>query len=278
MKSLKLKGSVAVLTGGAGGIGAQLAFELASRGVDLAIIDRNESGLNDTQLGVSRHGVKVTAHVADISNPEDISEVVSTIERAHGKVNVLVNNAGITTIGSFQETSEQQFERVMAVNFYGPVALTRSLLPIMMRQEARQIVNVSSIFGCVGVGNQTSYCSSKFALRGFSEALRFELEQSNIGVSVVHPGGVRTNIANSAQLASGSNWTEGDPREQANRLLKLDPANAAQIIVDGIEKRKKRIVVGNDAKVLSALQRLFPESHQSILAVLSRRRGAGLLS
>ncbi|MEM8773552.1 MAG: SDR family oxidoreductase [Pseudomonadota bacterium] len=272
MKPFQLEGSVAVLTGGAGGIGAQLAIQLASRGVDLAVIDLDGGGLKNTQKEAERYGTKTTTYVADITNSEDITRIVSMIERDYGKVNILINNAGITTMGSFQETSKQQFDRVMAVNFSGPVALTRSLLPIMMRQSKGQIVNVSSILGCVGVANQTAYCASKFALRGLSDALRLELEGNDIGVSVVYPGGVRTNIANSATIATRSNWPDDDPRAQANKLLKLDPARAAKIIVSGIEKRKRRIVVGSDAKFLSSMQRLFPESHQSILATLTKRR------
>lgn len=270
--TFELKNSVAVLTGAASGIGAQLALALADKGVSLALVDINETGLQKTLSDVEKAGVFASAHIADTGDIEAVETLKASVCSAHPRVNLLINNAGVTTLGSFIETECDEFDRIMAINFSGPVAITRAFLPLLMETPQAQIVNISSLFGLIGVGSQSAYCASKFALRGFSEALRMELYDSPVGVTVVHPGGVRTNIAKSATIPKHARENNNDRRDYADSFLKLEASKAAAILVRAIEKRKQRVVIGNDAKALSAIQRLFPASYQKLLIASQKRR------
>lgn len=263
--SFEFEDSICVLTGAASGIGSRLALALAHKGVSLALVDTNEAGLENIRSDVERIGVSATSHIVDIGDVDAAVRLAMSVEQAHRRVNLLINNAGITAIGSFQDTQTEDFNRVMKVNFSGPVAITRAFLPLLLQEKQAQIVNVSSVFGLIGVGSQTAYCASKFALRGFSEALRLELKETNVGVTVVHPGGVRTNIAKSAKVSTNFNVGQLNARDHAETFLKLDPSEAARIVMKGISSRRQRVVVGNDARFISFLQRLFPASYQRLL-------------
>ncbi|CAN5481188.1 hypothetical protein BH24GEM3_BH24GEM3_04070 [soil metagenome] len=184
---------------------------------------------------------------------------------AHGRVTILLNNAGVSLVGRFEEVTMEEFRWLLEINFFAVVALTNAFLPILLRQEQAQIVNVSSLFGIIAPAEQTAYSASKFAVRGFSEALRHELEGSSVGVTVVHPGGVRTAIATSARVAAAA-----DPEEAAasaakftRRALRLSPEKAAATLVRAIERRRKRVLIGTDARVLDLLQRAAPARYWS---------------
>jgi short-subunit dehydrogenase len=263
-----LRDRVVVVTGAASGIGAALAANLASKGAFLALIDRDHLGLETVTEKARRKGCQICNYVADLSDPAAIQQLPQAIHADLGPASVLINNAGVTLTGAFEHATAEQFDSVMAINFHAPVAMVRAFLPQLRMSRSAQIVNLSSLFGIIGVPGQVAYCASKFALRGFSEALRAELLTTDIGVSVVHPGGIRTNILASADIGTGM-----DPLDAAaskaggQRFLRMDPQKAAARIVKGIERRENRILVGADARLLELLQRLLPASYGRLLSL-----------
>jgi short-subunit dehydrogenase len=263
-KPLALRGGVAVITGAASGIGAALALNLARRGMHLALADLNASGLEAIAAQARALGVTASTHVLDVADHAAVAALPAAVLERHGRASVLVNNAGVAVGGMFEHVSAEDFDWLMNINFGATVRLTRAFLPLLAREPAAQLVNVSSIFGIVAPPGQTAYAASKFAVRGFSESLRHELEASGspVGVTVVHPGGVRTSIAENARVPNGLSAAEIE-RERINfgRLLTLAPANAAEVIAVGIERRAPRVLVGNDAKGAALVQRLFPVTY-----------------
>ena len=274
-KPWTLQGGVAVITGAASGIGAALAVNLAKRGMALALVDLNAAGLEATATQARAAGVKVSTHVLDVSDCAGAAALPAAVLEQHGRVTVLVNNAGVALGGLFEQVSEEDFDWLMSINFGATVRLTRAFLPVLAREPAAQLANVSSIFGIIAPPGQSAYAASKFAVRGFSESLRHELEMSNspVGVTLVHPGGVRTSISENARLSKSLNEAEVK-REQANwrSLLSLAPEKAAEIIATAIARRDARVLVGNDAKGAALVQRLFPVSYwKHVARDLARR-------
>ena len=264
IKPWTMRGGVAVVTGAARGIGAALAASLARRGMDLALVDLNADGLAWTAAAARALGAKVSTHLLDVADTAGTAALPDAVLAGHGRVTLLVNNAGVALGGLFEQVAAEDFDWLMSINFGATVRLTRAFLPLLARAPAAQIVNVSSIFGIIAPPGQTAYAASKFAVRGFSESLRHELEMTNspVGVTIVHPGGVRTSIADNARLSK--RLDPGDvARERANwrGLLALSPEDAAECIARGIERRAPRVIVGNDAKGAAWLQRLFPVSY-----------------
>jgi short-subunit dehydrogenase len=183
----------------------------------------------------------------------------------------LFNNAGVALGGTFDQVSEHDFDWVMEINFFAVVRMTRAFMPLMKAAEDARLVYLSSLFGLIAPPGQTAYSASKFAVRGFANALRHELAGTNIGVTVVHPGGVATNIAENARRAEAITPEEAEAqRERARRMLTLPPSRAAEIIVDGVARRKARVLVGNDAKLLALIERLAPVSYAKFLQLLVR--------
>jgi len=264
LKSWTLRGGVTVLTGAASGIGAALAVDLARRGAHLALVDLNAAGLEATAAQARAAGVTVSTHPMDVADHAAVAALPAAVLERHGRVTVLVNNAGVALGGMFGQVAAEDFDWLMEINFGATVRLTRAFLPALAREDAAQLVNVSSIFGIIAPPGQTAYAASKFAVRGFSESLRHELQTSGspVGVTLVHPGGVRTAISENARLARGLDAAQV-ARERANwrSLLALDPARAAEIIAAGIERRAPRVLVGNDAKGAALVQRLFPVTY-----------------
>lgn len=261
-------GGVAAITGAGSGIGAALAAELARRGMHLALADRDPGGLEATAAAARACGATVTTHAFDVTDRAACEAWPAAVLAAHGRVNVLVNNAGVALGGTFQQVAAADFEWLMDVNFHAPVRLTRGFLPLLARERAAQVVNVSSIFGIVAPPGHAAYCASKFALRGFSESLRHELEaaRSPVGVTVVHPGGVRTAIASSARIPTGLTPEELARHEKAwKAVLKLPPTDAARTIADAIARRVPRVLVGRDAKQAALVQRLSPVRYWSLI-------------
>ena len=264
IKPWTLRGGVAVITGAASGIGAALAASLARRGMALALVDLNADGLARTAATARALDAKVSTHLLDVADAAGTTALPDAVLAEHGRVTLLVNNAGVALGGLFEQVAAEDFDWLMSINFGATVRLTRAFLPLLAREAAAQLVNVSSIFGIIAPPGQAAYAASKFAVRGFSESLRHELEMTNspVGVTIVHPGGVRTSIADNARLSK--RLDPGDvARERANwrGLLALSPEDAAECIARGIERRAPRVIVGNDAKGAAWLQRLFPVSY-----------------
>lgn len=264
-----LRDGVAVITGAASGIGAALAGVLAGRGMCLALVDRDAAGLAQSLQRVRAQGVRVSGHVLDLTDRAASAALPAAVLAAHGRVSVLVNNAGAALGGRFEQVDAADFDGLMDLNFGAIVRLTRAFLPLLAREPAAQIVNLSSIFGIVAPPGQTAYCASKFAVRGFSESLRHELEavRSTVGLTLVHPGGVRTAIADNARVPAGADPAETARAKAAARaLLQLPPEVAAERIARGLERREPRVLVGDDARRLALLQRLFPVGYWRLAA------------
>lgn len=260
-----LKGGVAVVTGAASGIGAALAGVLAARGCNVALADVNAAGLRDVAAQARSRGVEVSEHRLDVADREAVAAFPEAVLAAHSRVSVLVNNAGVSLGGTFEQVSAEDFDWLLSINFDGVVRMTRAFLPVLRREPAAQLVNVSSVFGIIAPPGQTAYAASKFAVRGFSEALRHELEGSSVGVTVVHPGGVRTAIATSARRGGMSDAEVQVQAEIWAKFLRLDPAIAAERIARGIERREQRVLIGSDARRIALVQRLFPIGYWRVL-------------
>jgi short-subunit dehydrogenase len=264
-------GSAAAVTGAASGIGRALALELAARGCDLALADRDEAGLQAAAAEIGRAGSqKVTAHRVDVGEPQQIADFAEAATLAHPGLNIVVNNAGVALLGQFNEIDQAQMDWLMNINFWGVVHATRAFLPHLAGQREAHIVNLSSIFGIIAPPGQTAYAAAKFAVRGFSESLRHELQMaaSPVRLSVVHPGGVATNIVRNSRAGSGvtDNARRAQTIERFDAVARTTPAAAALRIVTGIEKNQPRILIGNDARFMDLLQRFRPGSYWAVLA------------
>jgi NAD(P)-dependent dehydrogenase (short-subunit alcohol dehydrogenase family) len=263
---MQLRGRTAVITGAGSGIGRALAQSLTQRGCHVALADMNAHTLAET-VALLPTGVRVSQHVFDVSHRDVVAAFPAAVVDAHGGVDVLINNAGVALGGTFEMVSEEDFDWLFDINFHGVVRMTRAFLPLLRARPQAQLVNISSIFGIVAPAEQVAYAASKFAVRGFSEALRHELEGSSVGVTVVHPGGIRTNISDSARAPEGIEAAEVQRRREAFRkFLRMPPEQAGEIIVQGIERRRKRVLVGSDAAGLSLLSRVAPVSYWSLMA------------
>lgn len=281
MISYTFTGGVAVLTGAASGIGLALAGELARRGSHLALVDRDADGLARIAADLKRQypQLHITTHPFDLGQTDAIPELAEDVFRQQRRVTLLINNAGVALGGRFDEVSLEEFEWVQSINFRAVVAMCKAFLPALKAELHPHIVNVSSLYGLAAPEGQSAYCASKFAVRGFSEVLRHELAPQGIGVTVVHPGGVRTNIANSARVGQGvrASTQEAEAQRVAmNRVLRLDPEKAALIILKAIERRSPRVLVGSDAKFIDLLVRIRPATYWTLLRELTpgRRRTA----
>lgn len=268
--TLTLRNGTAVVTGAASGIGRATALALAARGCHLALADRDAAGLASAAQEAEALGVRVTHHVLDVADAAAVAALPDTVLAAHGGVRVLLNAAGTSLLGRFDEVTLEEFRWLLEINFFGTVAMTKAFLPLLMRQERAQIANISSIFGVIAPAEQTAYVASKFAVRGFSESLRHELEGSPVGVTVVHPGGVRTPIALTARIPAALDREVALARAAhfTRRALRMPAEQAAEAIVAAVERRKKRLLIGGDARAAELLQRASPAHYW----ILMRRR------
>lgn len=265
------KNSIAVVTGAASGIGRALAVRFAREKIaGIAISDVNEQGLSETAEMVAKLGVDCSSHIVDVSNREHMRQCVYEVVKKHGRVTHLINNAGVALIGNVEEVSIEDIEWLMGINFWGTVYGVKFFLPVLREQEQAHIVNVSSIFGVIAPPGNAAYCASKFAVRGFTEALRHELEGSNIAVSCVHPGGIKTNIGEASRV--GKRSSEAEKRRAAQFLAKASRTTAdeaAETIIKGIRSRNPRILIGADARLIDKIQRLFPKKYFSVMDKMS---------
>jgi short-subunit dehydrogenase len=265
-----IRGAAAV-TGAASGIGRALALQLAARGCDLALADRDEAGLQAVAAEIAKsHPRKVSVHRVDVGEPGEIAAFAEAAIAAHPGLNIVINNAGVALLGQFGEIDQAQMDWLMNINFWGVVHMTRAFLPHLSRQPEAHIVNLSSLFGIIAPPGQTAYAAAKFAVRGFSESLRHELQMANspVKLSVVHPGGVATNIVRNSRTGSGmaDNARRAQSIERFDAVARTTPAAAALRIIAGIEKNQPRILIGNDARMMDLLQRLRPGTYWAVLA------------
>ncbi|HEX3100652.1 MAG TPA: SDR family oxidoreductase [Pyrinomonadaceae bacterium] len=263
--------SIAVITGAASGIGRALALRLAEEKIaGIAISDVNEEGLTETAAMVERLGVPVSFHITDVSDLKQVQQLADDVIARHGRVTHLINNAGVGVMGTFEQLSIEDFEWLMGINFWGVIYGCKVFLPILKEQPVAHIVNISSVFGLIAPEEQTAYCSSKFAVRGFTESLRHEMEGSNVAVSCVHPGGISTDIARNSRLGKDTpeEWKEQGAKF-FDKVAKTTPETAAEVIVQGIKAGETRILIGQDAKAISTISRLFPRKYIKYLERMS---------
>ncbi len=269
MKPFVFRGGVALVTGAASGIGRALALDLAARGCHLALVDKNEAGLQAVAADARRHVAEVSAHTVDLARTETLSALVADVMSVHERLTLLVNNAGAGLEGTFEEVTLEEFEWLMNINFRAVVTLTKTCLPYLLNEKnganEAHLVNVSSIFGIVAPPGNVAYSASKFAVRGFTEALRHELA-GRVGVTVVHPGGVKTNIALGARIAAAADQEaarQGMQRFAEN--VKTTPEAAAGAVLDAVRRRRGRVLVGADAHLIEAVQRAAPVAYWRLL-------------
>jgi NAD(P)-dependent dehydrogenase (short-subunit alcohol dehydrogenase family) len=265
-----LRNRVAAITGAASGIGRALALNLAEEGCHLAISDINESGLQETAEMVRSQSkdVRVTTHKVDTAKREQVKQYADEVVNAHGAVHIIINNAGVVIAETLEDLSYEDFEWLMGINLWGVVYGSKEFLPYLRKQDYAHIVNISSVNGIFTNPNNGPYCTAKFAVRGFTETLAQELADTNVKVSCVHPGGIKTNIVNNGKFYkfSDTSLTKEEATAFFNLLIAKTTADkAAKIIIAGIKKDKARIMVGPDAYVMDWLKRLFPIGFQKVV-------------
>jgi short-subunit dehydrogenase len=276
MEAYRFAGGTAVVTGAASGIGAALAPLLAARGSDLVLVDRDGDRLAGVAAAVrSAHpAVSVDTAVVDLADPVATQRVADELVAAHPGTTLLVNNAGVALGGRFDQVTLDEFDWVMEINFRAVVRLTKAFLPTLKAHPGSHVVNLSSLFGLMAPAGQAAYASSKFAVRGFTEALRHELAEDSVGVTSVHPGGIRTRIAETARVASGVDAEEAAAgKADFAKLLTFPAEKAAALIVDAVERRRPRLLIGISAKVPDVLVRVAPGGYGKLLAGVTRLAG-----
>jgi short-subunit dehydrogenase len=258
---------VAVVTGAGSGMGRCLAQQLAAAGSSLALADVNEEALAETAGPLERNGARVATLRVDVSSENAMQRFPEYVLQRFGRVTLLINNAGVALLGNFEELSIDDIRWLMGINFWGVIYGVAFFLPLLKKEKRAHIVNISSIFGLVGAVGQSAYCASKFAVRGFTESLRHELEGTNVFVTSVHPGGIKTPIAKHARPgAHAAANLHKDSVARFDRVAITSAADAAARILRGVEKREPRVLIGSDCKQVDILQRITPTGYWKQLA------------
>jgi short-subunit dehydrogenase len=275
MKSFS--GKVAAITGSGSGIGQATAIALAKEGCHLAISDISRESLDNTIELLAGYPVNISTHVVDVSDREAVYKYAEDTVATHGKVNLIMNNAGVGLGETVDNMSYENFEWLMNINFWGVVYGTKAFLPHLKQAGEGHIINISSVFGIISVPTQSAYNAAKFAVRGFTESLREELDIAGDAVSAtcVHPGGVKTNIARNSRMGDMGSMSIGDKEDVANMFEKIamtTPETAAKTILKGVRKNQRRILVGGDAIMLDTTQRLIPTGYQRLLEVMFKKQ------
>jgi NAD(P)-dependent dehydrogenase (short-subunit alcohol dehydrogenase family) len=254
------EGKVAAITGAASGIGRALAIELAGQHVHLALSDIDETGLAETVVRCEGHGVKVTSAVVDVADRDAVHAWADQVVADHDAVHLVVNNAGVALGATIAAMPYEDLEWLMDINFWGVVHGTKAFLPHLEAAGEGHIVNVSSVFGLISIPSQSAYNSAKFAVRGFTDALRMELEiaRSPVSCTTVHPGGIRTNIARNARIHDSVSAFGADERsaDDFDKIARTTPERAAKLILKAVRRNKRRALIGPDAKAIDLLGRL----------------------
>ena len=269
-------GRVAAITGAGSGIGRALAVDLASRGAHLALCDIDEAGLAETVARCEGYGVKTTSQRVDVADRAAVEAWAERVVADHGKVNLVINNAGVALGATVESMRYEDFEWLMNINFWGVVYGTKAFLPHLKASGEGHVVNLSSIFGLISVPSQAAYNAAKFAVRGFTDTLRMELEVEGAPVSVttIHPGGIKTNIAKNARIDDSITEITGDPekaRSDFERAFITSPEKAARQILTAVQRDRRRALIGPDAKVIDFVSRLPAVVYQTLIERGARR-------
>ena len=262
---------VAVITGAGSGIGRALARDLAAAGARLALSDVNQVGLQETADSLGLDSDRLITEAFDVADRDAFYAFAERVTGHFGAAHLVFNNAGVALGATVEDMSYEDLEWLMGINFWGVVHGTKAFLPHLKAAGEGHIVNVSSVFGLIGVPTQSAYNASKFAVRGFTEALRQELEMEGGRVSCtsVHPGGIKTNIARNARMGAGVEKITGADADKARRdfekMFRTTPEEASQTILKGVKGNKRRVLIGSDARAIDSMQRLMPTAYQRIM-------------
>lgn len=273
------QGRVGAVTGAGSGIGRAVATELARRGAEVALCDVDEAGLAETAARIQATGTRVSTQPVDVANRRAVEEWADKVAADHGKVNLIVNNAGVALGANVETMTYEDLEWLMGVNFWGVVHGTKAFLPHLQASGDGHIVNVSSVFGMMGIPSQSAYNAAKFAVRGFTEALRIELDADggNVSCTTIHPGGIKTNIARNGRFDDATIAGLGqDPDrliELSERAFRTTPEKAADVILDAVQANKRRAFIGADAQLFKIMAMLPPGVYQNAIR-LGTRLGA----
>ena len=263
-----LHGKVAVITGAASGMGRGLAVKLSQAGCVVALSDVNEDGLEETAAWVKKQGGSVSTHTLDVSNKEAVFDFAAEVADLHNQVDILINNAGVIMVSPLKELSVEDFEWIMNINLWGVIYGSMAFLPHLKQRPEANIVNISSTYGLIGIPLHIPYCTSKFAVRGFSESLKLELFDTSVSVSCVYPNLIRTNIGPSGRYKGMEKYL--DTEELLHRFYQLfdtmDPDACAQVIIDkAIKKNKARVLVGKQLGAIELLSRVMAGSYHKLI-------------
>ena len=257
-------GKIAVITGAGSGIGRALAQQLNREGCELYLSDISAQGLDATRASLENNNAAASTQVLDVADRAGVHAWAEHIAAEKGHVDIVVNNAGVALMAMVQDSDYEHLEWLMNINFWGVVHGTMAFLPLLRKSSQGHLLNISSIFGIIGVPTQSAYNASKFAVRGYTEALRQEMEGTNVHVCCVHPGGIKTNIARNAR--GGEPGVSSDERaSEFDKFARTTAESAAAQMIRAIEKRKKRLLIGNDARYISLLSRLIPVKYSSFM-------------
>lgn len=270
-------GRVAAITGAGSGIGRALAKDLARRGAHLALADIDEVGLAETVTQCEGVGVKVTSQHLDVADRDALYAWADQVVADHGKVNLIFNNAGVSLAATIEGMSDEDFEWLMNINFWGVVHGTKAFLPHLKAAGEGHVVNLSSVFGLISVPSQAAYNAAKFGVRGFTDALRMELDMANCGVSctTIHPGGIKTNIARNGRMDASALGIAGSAEaawDDFDKVAMTTPDKAARQILAAVKRDRRRALVGPDAKVIDLVSRLPAGLYQRVLVRGAKRR------
>ena len=265
---MKFKNKKILITGAASGIGKSLAEEFANKGSILILSDINAHKLNSFVKELRSNGVDAFGYEVNVSDYKNMIDFSSLVLKEHNFIDVLINNAGITLMDTIESGDIGEFENLMAINFWSVVYGVNVFLPTLIQREEAYIVNISSILGLMSLPGQAAYNSSKAAVKAYTEALKMELADSSINVSSVHPGGVKTDIAINARIGRNiSEETKTRLIKQFDKLSYTTSKSASRNIIKGMKRKKRRIVIGIDAKIADILIRIFPGSYEMILGL-----------
>jgi len=263
-----LKGKVAVITGAASGMGRGLAVKLSQAGCMVALSDVNKGGLEQTADQVKNQGGSVSTHVLDVSNRESVFAFAGEVMDIHNQVDILINNAGVIMVSPLKELSVEDFEWILNINLWGVIYGSMAFLPHLKQRPEANIVNISSTYGLIGIPLHIPYCTSKFAVRGFSESLKLELFDTPVSVSCVYPNLIKTNIGPSGRYKGMDKYLNIDElMERFYRLFDtMDPDECAQVIIDkAIKKNKARVLVGKQLGTIELLGRVLAGSYHKLI-------------
>lgn len=272
----QLSGKVAAITGAGSGIGRALAVALAAEGCDLALSDVNVTGLQETVDLIQGKGVRVHSQQLDVANRDAVYAWADAVAAHFGKINMIFNNAGVSVSETIEAMGYDNFEWLMNINFWGVVYGTKAFLPHLKASGEGHVINVSSVFGMIGVPTQSAYNAAKFAVKGFTECLREEMAISGypVHVTCVHPGGIKTNIVRSSRIGDVGNMGPSEKQVAAkmfDAMARTSPDEAARVILDGVRKNSPRVLIGMDARLIDSMQRLLPTGYQDLLIWSTRR-------